>query len=434
MFQKLKYWFKLLFIAGGTQLVVQLITLFSGILIIRVLLTKEYAFYTIANSMLGTMSLLADSGISTGVMSQGGKVWDNKEKLGSVIVTGLFLRKRFAIFSLLVSLPILAYLLWHNGASWGQILLISGCLVPAFFAALSDSLLEIVPKLGQEIIPIQKNQLFTNILRLVMLVGSLFLLPFTFIALLTNGIPRFWGNIKLKRIAARRANFNQPKDTAVEKEILKIVFRGLPELIYYCLSGQITIWLLSLFSGSVSSIAQVGAVSRLAVIINFCTILFSSFVIPRFARLPANASLLLNRFLQIFVGLVFFAIIITCLVWVFSPALLFVLGKKYASANHILLLYFMGSSLGFISGMTFGIYASRGWILNPLVSIPYNLVVLGIGLLLFKVSTIDGVLLYNLYLAGMQLVLHLWYTLFKITELRKQQSLLVAAETAIQKK
>ncbi len=403
-------------------MVVQLITLFSGILIIRVLLTKEYAFYTIANSMLGTMSLLADSGISTGVMSQGGKVWNDKEKLGSVIVTGLYLRRRFAIFSLLVTLPILAYLLWHNGASWWQILLISACLVPAFFAALSDSLLEIVPKLGQEIIPIQKNQLFTNILRLLMLVGSLFLFPFTFVALLTNGIPRFWGNIKLRKIAERRANFRQQKDAAVEKEILKIVFRGLPELIYYCLSGQITIWLLSLFSGSVSSIAQVGAVSRLAVIINFCTILFSSFVIPRFARLSANPSVLLKRFLQIFLGLILFSITVTFLVWLFSPALLYVLGKKYEGANHILLLYFMGSSLGFISGMTFGVYASRGWILNPLVSIPYNLLVLVIGLLLFKVSTINGVLLYNIYLAGMQILLHFGYTVFKIGELKKQQS------------
>ena len=135
------HWIKLVFITGGTQISVQLITLAGGILIIRQLPTKEYAFYTIANAMLGTMSLLADGGISTGVMSQGGKVWNDREKLGIVMATGLHLRRRFAIFSLASSIPILSYLLWHNGASFWQILLIVLCIIPAFFAALSDSLL-----------------------------------------------------------------------------------------------------------------------------------------------------------------------------------------------------------------------------------------------------------------------------------------------------
>jgi hypothetical protein len=44
-----------------------------GILIIR-LLPVEYAFYTLANTMHRTMTVLADGGITTGVMSQVGKV------------------------------------------------------------------------------------------------------------------------------------------------------------------------------------------------------------------------------------------------------------------------------------------------------------------------------------------------------------------------
>src|SRR5690349_4585514 len=76
---------KLVTITGGAQALVQGAGLICGILIIRLLPTNEYAFYTLANTMLGTMTVLADGGISTGVMAQGGKVWQSKAELGTVL-------------------------------------------------------------------------------------------------------------------------------------------------------------------------------------------------------------------------------------------------------------------------------------------------------------------------------------------------------------
>lgn len=72
-------WAKLIAITGSAQVMVQAIGFISGILVIRLLPTHEYALYTLANTMLGTMTLLADGGIATGVMSQGGKVWQDKQ-------------------------------------------------------------------------------------------------------------------------------------------------------------------------------------------------------------------------------------------------------------------------------------------------------------------------------------------------------------------
>ena len=111
-------WGKLISITGSSQVIVQAVGFASGILIIRLLPVQEYAFYTLANTMLGAMTILSDGGISTGVMAQGGKVWEDKQKLGKVLVTGLQMRKKFAVVSMIISLPILLYLLIHNGASW----------------------------------------------------------------------------------------------------------------------------------------------------------------------------------------------------------------------------------------------------------------------------------------------------------------------------
>ena len=106
-----KEWLRLTSITGGTQLLIQAIGLLSGIIVIRLLPTTEYALYTLANTMLGTMVVLADSGIGSGVMAESGKVWKDKEKLGVALVTGLDLRRKFAAGSLLVAAPILIYLL-----------------------------------------------------------------------------------------------------------------------------------------------------------------------------------------------------------------------------------------------------------------------------------------------------------------------------------
>ena len=108
--QKLMQWSRLLSITGSAQMLIQGIGLISGILVIRLLPTHEYALYTLANTMLGTMTILADGGISPAVMAQGGKVWDDRDKLGAVLVTGMELRKKFVMVSLAVSIPLLIYL------------------------------------------------------------------------------------------------------------------------------------------------------------------------------------------------------------------------------------------------------------------------------------------------------------------------------------
>jgi hypothetical protein len=123
---------KLVTLTAGAQVLIQGIGFISGILIIRILPTHEYALYTLANTMLGIMILLADGGITTGVMAQGGKVWQNNDRLGAVIATGLDLRKKIAIASVLISAPILIFLLHHHMASWFMSCLIFITILPAF--------------------------------------------------------------------------------------------------------------------------------------------------------------------------------------------------------------------------------------------------------------------------------------------------------------
>ncbi len=410
-------WGKLISITGSAQIIVQAVGFAAGILIIRSLPVQEYALYTLANTMLGTMTLLSDGGISTGVMAEGGKVWKDREKLGAVLAAGLDLRRKFAIGSLIFAIPILIYLLLHNGASWLMSILIVASLIPAFFAALFDSLLEIIPKLHQDILPLQKNQIMVGVIRLIITGLTVFIFPWTFVAILAGGIPRIYGNLKLRKVAEKFIDSEQAPDPIIKKEIISVVKRIMPGAIYYCISGQITIWLISIF-GDTTSVAQIGALGRVSLLLGVFGTIFSTLLIPRFARQKNEFKLLLNQFLLNILFLVIICIFVVLGVSLLSTQFLWILGGQYSGLDSALVLNVTGSCLGLITGLLFSLSSSRGWLMNPYLYIVSNLLCILLGIVLFDISSLIGVLQFNIFISVIQTLIYSLYTLLKIYKLR----------------
>lgn len=415
-YDKIVSWGKLISITGSAQIIVQAIGFASGILIIRLLPVQEYAFYTLANTMLGTMSVLADGGITTGVMAQGGKVWHDKEKMGAVLATGLDLRKKFAIGSLLVSMPILFYLLLYNGASWLTSSLIALALIPAFYAALSDTLLEIVPKLHQAILPLQKNAVGVGLGRLFLTGLTMSVFPWAFIAILAAGIPQIFGNIQLKKIGYDLVNKNQMPEKKIRTEILALVKRIMPTSIYYCVSGQITIWLISIF-GNTSSLAQLGALGRLSVIVGLIGTIVVTLVIPRYAKLTSDKKILLTRFIQIIGILIVLLSLMVLIVHMFQTPILWLLGDAYKGLSYELLLSIISSCIGLLGGIVFNLYSSRGWTMSPFLMITLNVVSIVVLACILDLSNLVGALYFNICLSCIGFIQLTLFSLHKIMKL-----------------
>ncbi|WP_044633296.1 MATE family efflux transporter [Neotamlana sedimentorum] len=416
---KIKAWFMLLGTTGLAQALVQGLGLISGILVIRVLPTEEYALYTLANTMLGSMVLLANGGISKGVMAQGSKVWKDKEKLGEVMVTGFDLRKKFIVASLIVGVPILAFLLLKNNASILVTILIIIALIPAFISSLSNSLIVIVPQLHQDIIPLQKNQIGVNLGRLLMLGVLIFFFPLAFVAVFSAGIPQIIGNLRLRKIVSMHVNLNHSPSKEISKKILKTVKRIFPEAVYYSFSSQITIWLLSIF-GTTTSIAQIGALNRIAVLLTLITMVFNIVIAPRFARLIDSFQLLIKRYSTVLFGLIILLIIIVFTTYVFSTQILFILGSKYANLEREIVLLILGSSLSLIAGLVYNMYSSRGWIQHPILAISMSLITLILGISLIDISNLVGVLKLNILVGTSQLLTHGIFGYYKIFQLKNR--------------
>lgn len=412
-FSKLLELGKLVTITGGAQIIIQAIGFLSGILIIRTLSTQEYAFYTIANTTLGTLAVLADGGISLGVMALGGKVWQKPEKLGAVLVTGISLRKRFAFGSLLITIPLLFYLLRSNHASWLMCIVISFSIIPAFLMALSGTILEVVPKLHQSIVPLQKIQLSLSFMRLSLLSTFAFVFPYAYVAILAAGIPQLWSNSKLRKLSLEVVDFNQLFDINVEKDLLKIVKRVLPGSIYFSFSGQITVWLLSIM-GTTNSIAQIGALGRLNMVFTLFFLIYSFLVLPRFARYEGHTKKVMQFFFTIIFGTCLIVFFISAFLNFFSVQCLWVLGNKYANLNKEFFICVIMGGTRLILDVVYSLTSSKGVIINSFFNIFYNLVILTAGILLFKIDTLNGVLYLSVFVNLMEITLHFSYGIMKM--------------------
>ncbi len=382
---------QLIAITGAAQTAVQAIGFISGILVIRLLPVHEYALYTLANAMLGTMTILADGGIATGVMAQGGKVWQDKAKLGAVLATGMALRKRFAVFSLLVAVPILFYMLRKHEASWLMSTLIVLSLIPAFFSSLSGKLLEIPPKLQQDIKPLQRFRVEASVGRLALTGLTMFVFPFAAVASMCAGMSQVWNNWRLRKASSGYADSSQTVDPEARKHILGVVKRALPSAIYYTISGQLSVWLLSIF-GTSQNVAQIGALGRLSSLLTLVSIVFGTLVVPRFSRFSGGTRSTLMRYLGIHVSLIPILLAVFLLAWRFPDVALLILGEDYKGIEFEFLLSIASSVLATMAGVTYSVNSSKGFILSPGIQIPVFALLQISLMLLLPVGTLKGVL------------------------------------------
>lgn len=367
-------WTKLFTIVGGAKVLVQIAGLITGIIIIRSLSIQEYAIYTLANSALGMLTILSDGGISAGVLSQGSRVWRSKEKLGEVLITGLELRKKFASFALIIFIPVVSYLLLQHGAGYITVGLIIFSIIPSFYASLSDSLFQIAPKLHQDIKPLQINGIAASIGRVILIASTITFFPWAFVAIIAAGIPRIIANFKLKKIAGKHIDWNQKPNQETRKNILGTVKRLFPEQIYFCVSSQITIWLISIF-GSTNSIAQIGVLSRLSMLLTIFTMIMQAIVVPRFARLQNKKRELTKWFIMIQCILLLFIFIVAIFSKIFASELLMIIGSKYVGLDSYFILAVVSALINSFTGILYSLMISRNFILHPAISISIGIVV-----------------------------------------------------------
>ncbi|MEO6871885.1 MAG: polysaccharide biosynthesis protein [Chthoniobacterales bacterium] len=391
---------------ASVQMVVQLVGFASGILLVRTMNQREYGLFTIANTMQGTLNVLADIGISIGMVSIGGRVWQDGHRFGELVSTGLRLRRTLGAFSILAITPLLYFMLTKNGASLSYTLLLIGAVLAGLFAQLSLGILEVVPRLRSDVRQIQIIDFSGSIARLIVLVALTFVFLNAGVAALVGAGTLFFQYLLMRRYAAGVIDLHASENTDDRKAMLGFIRNQAPNAIFFCLQGQITILLISFFARSAGAVAEVGALGRLAMIFTILGSLMANIFAPAFARCQEKKRLGL-LYAGIVGGVIAFGLCVIAGAYFLPKEFLFILGNRYSHLQYELLLMVGGATLNMIASTLWALNASRAWITGSWLYIPLTLVTQLALIPFVDFSTVSGVLIFNLVSAIPSLLLNI---------------------------
>jgi O-antigen/teichoic acid export membrane protein len=377
------------------QVVVQVIGFLSGILLVRSLSPREYAYFTIANTMQGTLNLLADIGISVGLISIGGRVWQDRHRFGELITTALGVRRKLAVVAILVVTPILYSMLARNGASNSYALILIALVLAGLIIQLSLGVLSVVPRLHSDIGRIQLIDFTGAILRLSCLVALLYIFLNAGVAIAVAGAAFFVQYLMLHRYVAGMIDLRAPANPEDRRAIVGFVRSLAPNAAFYCFQGQITVFLISFFAHRANAVAEVGALGRLAMIFTVLSNLLTNVFVPAFARCHQW-----RRLLWLYAGILGcvagFSLLVLGGAALFPDQFLFVLGSKYAHLHRELVLMVGGAVVSALTGAFWALNASKAWVAGAWLYIPLTIATQIILIPYTDFSTVRGVLIFNL--------------------------------------
>ncbi|MGZ5504301.1 MAG: polysaccharide biosynthesis protein [Chthoniobacterales bacterium] len=387
------------------QAAVQAISFLSGILLVRHLEQREYAFFTIANTMQGTINVLADIGISIGLVSIGGRVWQDRHRFGELISTALHLRRQMGAIAIAIITPLLYFMLVKNGASIAYAAILIAIVLFGLVVQLSLGVLNVVPRLHSNIGRIQAIDLTGAIARLLVIVALIFVFLNAGIAVAVGSAALLLQYFLLRSYVARVVDLRAAENADDRAAMRGFIRSQAANAIFFCLQGQITVFLISFFAHHANSVAEVGALGRLAMIFAVLSNLLVNVFAPAFARCHE-----LHRLRWLYAGIVGgvagFCLVVLGAAALFPHAFLFVLGNKYTHLERELVLMVAGAVASALTGTFWALNSSKAWIAGSWLYIPLTLAT-QVALIPFTdFSSVRGVLIFNLISALPNLLLN----------------------------
>ncbi|MCX6981199.1 MAG: polysaccharide biosynthesis protein [Verrucomicrobia bacterium] len=370
---------------------IQVLGFLSGVIIVRHLSKPDYAWFTIVNSFVATMGMLADVGIGGALSAIGGAVWQDNARFGSLIRTALTLRRMLAVVSITVVTPIFIWVLVKNQASPATIAVLVPAALAGFVMQLTAGVLGVVLSLRQEIRRMQLLGLAAALLRLGLLAPACLIFIDARVAILTGVIAVAVQVWILRRWVRASVDWHAPQSPDYRSRILGIVKKQAPITIFHCVQGQIIVLLISIF-GSEERVAEIGALGRFAVIFTLISSVMNGIVVPRFARCQ-DRSILRRRYWQVAIGFAFLTGSLVALSAAFPRPLLWVLGGRYANLEGEVWLMMLNAALGGMFVCLVSMTYCKGWILPAAICIPLEMITQIVLILIFDMSTVRGVLL-----------------------------------------
>ncbi|MEY2559676.1 MAG: hypothetical protein QOG51_91, partial [Verrucomicrobiota bacterium] len=327
-------------------------------------------------------------------------------RFGQLVNTALGLRRKLGAAAIVIVTPILYFMLIRNGASASYSAILIVVVLAGLAVQLSIGVLSVVPRLRSDVGRIQTIDMTGAVARLLALAALMYLFLNGAVAFAVGSATLLLQYWMLRKYVAGVVDLNAP-----ENEEDRVAMRGFirsqaANAIFFCLQGQVTVFLISIFGRQVSSIAEVGALGRLAMIFAVLSNLLANVFAPAFARCQ-NLRKLRWQYAAIVGAVACFSLVIIAAAAFFPREFLFVLGNKYAHLERELLFMVGGAVVTAIAGTLWSLNAAKAWIAGSWLYIPLTLATQLALIPYTDFSSVTGVLVFNLISAIPSLVLNL---------------------------
>ncbi len=384
---------------SSLQAIVQLLMALAGLIVVRYLPKTEYALFAIANSIQVACTQLADLGIGIGVRSIGGRVWQDRSRFGQLVQTALSLRLQFALVAAAICFPLMIWLLRRNGATpgatLGLCLAIAGSVIPLLGSTIWSATLLLHGRYQS----VQRLDLSNALLRLL-LIGGLAVSKINAVLAATAGtIVYIVQAIFLRRWSREVADPGVRANPDNRRELVRLSLKSLPNTVFFCLQGQITLLILT-FTRNPTGIADLVALGRLALLFGVFSVMFANVLTPRFARCQ-DAARLGRLYLLLVCGTVFVLLPVVIAASLFPDPFLWLLGEKYAGLRRECGWVVAAGCLSQLVAVLWGLNSSKAWIgIQAIGYIPVIVLAQSLAAVVLDLRSFHNVVLFTVITAA----------------------------------
>ncbi len=369
-----------------------------SILVVRILSAdskESFGCYGFALVLQGGLNLLIDAGVSIGLVSQAGKAWPDRDRVGGVFAAAI--RQRNLLILLFLP-PLEVYSIWQQiamKATPREAFLITAlsfatCLIQAQIN-LHQTLLGLAGRFVQS----QRLGLVASLIRLALTASILYWID-PLLALLTS---LFASSLELflkSRSTRELVNFSMPPDPESLLGFRRLSYALLPSTAFYIVQSNLPL-ILPGFNGDNQHMAafraEFSALSRLALPIGLLGTLAMGFLVPHFAKLPPAE---LKPFLKKTFGATgAFALCVALAGWLLSDALLWTIGPTYAHLGRELSLILLLSAVNFLLDTMYALCQARAWLAHVWLGSAGTLLVQVLFFRFFDLNTIIGAVCFS---------------------------------------
>lgn len=358
----------LVFFSGrGLNQGLQLVT---GLLIVRWLPPGEYAWYILALAIMNMALVFVEMVFAGAIIPLVGSETDNDGRIGRLVAAAVRLRRMSFLAVAVVCLVLVPMVGASSDWPRSVIVLLTGAIIVGLYAQGVISIHSQVMFIRREIGKFYRAAIASSGFRLLALLVI-------WLGLGLDAATVFWLGTAAMALNAwmifreSRPAFDTPPavSTSETREIIHYSLPLVPGILFTALQGQILVFLASVF-GDDQVIAEVGAVTRLALLFAFFADLNKQLVAPWIAKQP-NYGFRGVYFRTAATGLLA-TLLLFLLGYLFRQPLLWLIGDNYRTLDREVVLLLAMASLAFLNNLLWTVNASRRWVFwwMPMLSIP----------------------------------------------------------------